>query len=305
MALSGGGFRAASYSIGALGYLDYLKYKNEQDNDCSLLENVEFISSASGGSFAGMLYSAYVKQGKSFKDAYKKIMSFMNGQQLLQDVLALINKDSEWEGYEKSRNFINAFARIYDERLFDGETFGVYWKPDRNIEVCINATEFYRGISFRFQTDGRQPENGSYDTEKTGNAFIFFDTRTTNNLHTLKQIKLGDILAASSCFPAGFEPIIYPYDFSYNGLDRSALEQAMLITDYNGTAEKRMMKVIACGQFTTCAKLLEYALATERLLQLQTNWPPEKRTLDFSDLSLRQFKEIRQKLEAIVFYRVC
>ena len=29
----------------------------------------------------------------------------------------------------------------------------------------------------------------------------------------LKKIKLGDILAASSCFPGGFEPIMYPNDF--------------------------------------------------------------------------------------------
>jgi len=49
-------------------------------------------------------------------------------------------------------------------------------------------------------------------------------------------------MASSSCFPAGFEPIIYPRDFSYaarddvkkkKGLDCSTLEQAMIITDYN------------------------------------------------------------------------
>lgn len=233
LALSGGGFRAASYSIGAMSYLDYLKYKDGHNNDRSLLENVEFISSASGGSFPGMLYSAYVKQGKSFKDAYDKMLSFMSGQELLKDVLTLMNDDSAWEGREKSRNFINAFSRIYDERLFDKKTFGVYWNTNRDIEVCVNATEFYRGISFRFQTDGKQPDLGSFDKEKTGNAFIFFDTKTANNLHTLQQIKLGDILAASSCFPAGFEPIIYPRDFSYQGLNSSTLQQAMIITDYN------------------------------------------------------------------------
>lgn len=240
LALSGGGFRAASYSIGTMSYLDYLKYEDESGNERNLLENVVFISSASGGSFAGILYSAYVKEGKSFKDAYDKLLSFMNGQELLKDVLKLINNDSEWEGREKSRNFINAFARKYDELLFDKKTFGVYWNTGRELEVCINATEFYRGISFRFQTDGKQPEAGRID-EKTGNAFISFDTATENNLHTLQQIKLGDILAASSCFPAGFEPIIYPCDFSYEGLDSSTLQQAMIITDYNNV--KRTLNI--------------------------------------------------------------
>src|SRR5258708_36904718 len=61
-------------------------------------------------------------------------------------------------------------------------------------------------------------------------------------LDILKQIKLGDIVASSSCFPAGFEPLIYPRDFSYpgrrdqknnKGLNSNTLQQAMIITDYN------------------------------------------------------------------------
>lgn len=243
LALSGGGFRAASYSIGTMSYLDYLKYKDEHNNDRSLLKNVEFISSASGGSFAGMLYSAYIKQGKSFKDAYDKIKTFMNGTGLLEEVLKLINNDSEWEGREKSRNFINAFSRIYDKKLFDEKTFGVYWNAGNDIEVCVNATEFYRGISFRFQTDGKRPVTDKEEKGKTGNAYIFFDTDTDNNLRTLQQVKLGDILAASSCFPAGFEPIIYPRDFTYKDLDSSALQQAMIITDYNNVKRSLDMPV--------------------------------------------------------------
>jgi hypothetical protein len=243
LALSGGGFRAASYSIGAMSYLDYLKYKDENGNERNLLENVQFISSASGGSFAGMLYSAYLKQGKSFRDAYDKIKTFMNGTGLLEEVLKLINNDSEWEGREKSRNFINAFSRIYDQHLFDGKTFGVYWNAGNDIEVCVNATEFYRGISFRFQTDGKLPVNDKDKKGKTGNAYIFFDTDTDNNLRTLQQVKLGDILAASSCFPAGFEPIIYPQDFTYKGLDSNALQQAMIITDYNNAKRSLDMPV--------------------------------------------------------------
>jgi hypothetical protein len=274
LALSGGGFRAASYSIGTMSYLHHLKYSDKDGEERSLLDNVDFISSASGGTFAGMLYSAYTKKGISFGQVYKDMLEFMKGQTLLEDVLKLINDDKEWEDGEKSRNFINAFAKIYDQRLFNGETFGVYWGEGieektgksgadtgggnggktasqkrgnglpRDIEVCFNATEFYRGLSFRWQTGGTVPAaSGSIPVDgMTGNKYIHFDKDSKIGLEALKQIKLGDIMASSSCFPAGFEPIIYPRDFTYTdkddvkkgkGLASSTLEQAMIITDYN------------------------------------------------------------------------
>lgn len=228
MALSGGGFRASSFSIGAMSYLHQVQY----DGDQRLLDRVEFISSASGGTFTAILYSAYTKKGLPFEKVYKDLLAFMKGETLLEEVLTLVNNDKKWENEEKSRNMINAFARIYDEKLFGGETFGVYWGAGgRNIEVCFNATEFYRGLSFRWQAG---------DQGMTGNNYIFFDKNTNTSLETLKKIKLGDIMASSSCFPAGFEPIVYPRDFSYPDRDKKGselspetLQQAMIITDYD------------------------------------------------------------------------
>ncbi|OJW58536.1 MAG: hypothetical protein BGO55_24965 [Sphingobacteriales bacterium 50-39] len=230
MALSGGGFRAASFSIGAMGYLHKVQY----DDSRNLLDNVEFISSASGGTFPAILYSVYTKKGIPFGKVYKDMLTFMDGEGLLEDVLKLLDDDKAWEGEIKNRNLINAFARTYDQRLFKGETFGVYWgKEGRNVEVCFNATEFTRGLSFRWQTIGGQ----------TGNNYIYIDKRTPSHLEALQDIKLGDIMASSSCFPGGFEPIVYPEDFSYpagrdgreggGGLSRDRLEQAMIVTDYN------------------------------------------------------------------------
>jgi len=253
LALSGGGFRAATFSIGTMSYLHHLKYKDPEGRERSLLDNVEFISSASGGSFPAILFSSYRKKGLSFETVYKDILNFMNGETLLEEVLAIMNEDKEWEDEDKSRNFINAFAKIYDRKLFKGETFGVYWgeglavEPgqagDRQeIEVCLNATEFYRGLSFRWQAGSPvsvSPGGTSVDG-KTGNQYIYFNKIDKTALETLKQIKLGDIMASSSCFPAGFEPIIYPRDFTYpgkdavkKGLNSNTLEQAMIITDYN------------------------------------------------------------------------
>lgn len=266
LALSGGGFRAASFSIGTMSYLHHLKYKDQNGKEKSLLDNVDFISSASGGTFPGILYSSYRKKGIPFEQVYKDMLNFMSGEKLLEQVLDLMNNDKEWENEDKSRNFINAFAKIYDQRLFKGETFGVYWgegigvRPPqdndaktglhgsngdaRDIEVCFNATEFYRGLSFRWQAGGpvSVTPGGTAVDGKTGNQYIYFNKIDKTGLETLKQIKLGDIMASSSCFPAGFEPIVYPRDFSYparhdqksgKGLDCNTLEMAMVITDYN------------------------------------------------------------------------
>jgi len=233
MALSGGGFRAASYSIGVMSYLHQVKYLDEKN----LLDNVQFISSASGGSFASMLYVAYIKKGLAFEDVYDKITGFMAGgagQSLLQNVAAELNDDSRWIEGGKSRNLINAFSRIYDRDLFGEEVFGVYWNdtPGRTIEICINATEFYRGLSFRWQTDGEP--FGTWETGKTGNQYIYFDKQfNKDGFETLQRIKLGDIMASSSCFPGGFEPIVYPRDFTYPKMTEEILCGAMTITDYD------------------------------------------------------------------------
>ncbi|HVW61571.1 MAG TPA: patatin-like phospholipase family protein [Puia sp.] len=247
MALSGGGFRAASFSIGAMSYLRRVQYGEGR----SLLDNVEFISSASGGTFPGILYSAYAKKGIPFEKVYQDMLSFMEGETLLEDVLRLLNDDKSWEGEEKNRNLINAFAKIYDAKLFKGETFGVYWGKGigaagagaREIEVCFNATEFVRGLSFRWQTNGGLLRDKTFDAGKTGNGYIYIDKRTQTHLETLQGIKLGDIMASSSCFPGGFEPIVYPEDFSYSvlrdgkqggqGLSSDKLKQAVIVTDYD------------------------------------------------------------------------
>jgi len=232
MALSGGGYRAASYSIGVMSYLHRVKYKDGK----SLMDNVEFISSASGGSFPAMLYVAYTKRGLPFEKVYEKLTHFMDGQTLLENIAAELNDDTKWEEGGKSRNLINAFARIYDRDLFEGETFGVFWeeKAGRALEICVNATEFYRGLSFRWQTKGVKDMGFGSGEGWTGNNYIFFDKENNKAaLDTLKKIKLGDVMASSSCFPGGFEPIVFPQDFSYEGLQKETLQGAMTITDYN------------------------------------------------------------------------
>lgn len=221
LALSGGGFRAASFSLGTLSYLERLKLEfdeNGNPNQSSLLDHVSFIASASGGTITATVYSMLRHKKVPFATIYKSLLNSLNGELILNLALETLNDTTKWDqsGNYKRRNLINAFAMAYDEMLFKGETFGVYWDGGAtDLEVCFNSTEFCRGLQFRFQTDGE-----SKTFELIGNRYIHFDNR---KLDTYRKIKLGDILAASSCFPGGFEPIVFPEDFSYEDRHGSLL----------------------------------------------------------------------------------
>jgi predicted acylesterase/phospholipase RssA len=229
VAFSGGGFRAASFSLGALSYLHSL-----QIDGVPLAERISFISSASGGSITAMSYSAQRHQNVAFETFFRNLVQNLSGETLLEAVLATLNNDEAWNppGAEKQRNLINSFAKVYDEVLFKRETMAVYFdkKHNKGLEVCFNATEFYRGLSFRFQTAGSNDKR-----QLIGNNYLWFDNQ---QLEVFKKIKLADVLAASSCFPMAFEPILYPEDFSYSDaqnktLSTQQLRSAMHYENYN------------------------------------------------------------------------
>ncbi|WP_268035831.1 patatin-like phospholipase family protein [Algoriphagus sp. PAP.12] len=224
LAFSGGGFRAAAFSLGTLSYLEHLKNAGK-----SLTKNVSYISSTSGGTIANLLYSSAIHQGIEFNEFFKDSMAKLNGEDLLDYILSILNDDEEWEGEGKhrNRNLINALAKAYNFKLFGGLTMDVFSNKTHveKFEVCCNASEFYRGLTFRFKTDGTKRPH-----QQTGNAFIQFDDA---KIDTLRKIKLGDVLAASSCFPMGLEPIVYPEDFSYDKLNVAELREAIIYRDYN------------------------------------------------------------------------
>ncbi|HWW42311.1 patatin-like phospholipase family protein [Pedobacter sp.] len=214
LALSGGGFRAALFSVGSLSYLNRLKV-----GDHSLLQQVKYISSSSGGSIANLVYSSYIFKGKTFEEAYVRLWTDLDGEDLIKRAFKLLKDDRKWKHRrEKSRNLVNAFALAYDE-LFEGLNFELF--SDRSAdphldEICINATEFANGVSFRFQSQ----HPGNYPKGRIGNAYIKFKAR---GMAAAKKMKLADILASSSCFPGGFEPVVFPDDFVYKGLSKHEL----------------------------------------------------------------------------------
>jgi len=173
LAFSGGGYRAAAFSLGTLAYLNELQ---QHDTDKTpLLRNVTYMSSASGGTIATTTYALHSTVSKDFNAYYKSLVNNLVGVSLLEEVFKKLNNDAVWKARpDKKRNFINAFALAYDDLLFGNYTLHL--------------------------------EDGSKN-----------------------MLKLADILAASSCFPAGFEPIVFPGDFLYKGLELNTVLQDLRI----------------------------------------------------------------------------
>lgn len=190
LSLSGGGYRAAAFHLGSMAYLDRV----------GLLDKVTILSTVSGGTFTGALYALYLARGKSFKDCYRHLYQCMDTIDLVEEGLKMLSENSQHDR-KGSHNLINAMADIYHHRFFDEALFSEILDTNTHLkEVIFNATEFHHGLTFRFLSS---QSNGA----KIGNAQVNITKDTA------REIRVADMVAASSCFPGGFEPLKFPHDF--------------------------------------------------------------------------------------------
>ncbi len=246
--LSGGGFRAAAYGLGVISLLHYIRLDAHHDaEEPTLLHKVRFMSSASGGTFTLLLYAAALRKGISFEAYYHHLNQQISGEVLLQEAIRILKADDEWKEAGKTRNLINAFAKAYHQQLLsfmgeeDTRILASLMAPAMQVatsqhlqEVCFNATDFYSGLSFRFQVgvSGEDTHPGRF-----GNNSISLNVSTEvpgSSMEIISKIRLADVLAASSCFPIGFEPIVFPNDFLYpSGPSAPELKQALYLRTYS------------------------------------------------------------------------
>jgi predicted acylesterase/phospholipase RssA len=208
LCFSGGGYRASIFNLGVLSYLNRLNYDGR-----NMLDRVEVLSTVSGGTFTGLAFAkARLQQDYSFITFYDQFYTTFEpaNDRLMDNATAKLIDDEVWKKHpHKKRSVINAMALTYaDMEVFKGN-FGMFMDTDLGIyQVCFNATDFTFGLPFRFQ-----------------NKLTFSNGKIKNNL--LNKIKnefpLADILAASSCFPVGFEPMIFPDDFYNNHKNKNYL----------------------------------------------------------------------------------
>jgi hypothetical protein len=278
LAFSGGGFRAATFALGVLSYFNKIEFGPcDTLSGQTLLQRVTYLSSASGGTIATTLYALYNAQGKTFEQFYVKLFEILAGDRLLENALAVLSDKKRWEKHsKKGRNIINAFSVAYDEHIFEGHTLESLIHNSKNgahlQEVCFNTTEFYTGLSFRQDLKlVPDPEKDPY--YKYGNENIYVDHAVS------KKIKLGDVLAASSCFPGGFEPIVFPDDFTHRGLNEKDLKDALTLIEQTGDRDEK--KFIAKkkvgfmdGGITDNQALQSMMYADGRRIRRETNFSP-------------------------------
>lgn len=197
LALSGGGYRAAAFHLGTLAYLDRIK----------LLPHLKRLSTVSGGTFTGMKYILSLVEGVSFLDFFQDFYHFLLNQHLLKEGLADLSNGSIRVPSGK-RKLILSMANVYADTFLNGSNGNPYTLRtilDSKIsvqEITFNTTEFRTGLAFRFQKSVNPQA-------RIGNGKVYISQESA------KDIRLADIVAASSCFPGGFEPIEFPQDFAW------------------------------------------------------------------------------------------
>lgn len=193
LTFSGGGYRAASFHLGTMSYLNRLSW-----GGTPLLHQVKMISTVSGGTIPGVIYALQKQEDKSFEEIYDFLMDRLENLDLLKESFVKLSAEGIWNNKTKRRNIINAFAEIYDEKFTFGKTLEEFRHLDSHLEAVVyNSTEFNNGLNFRFRNKGKF--NGS--------------ARVKVPYDVAAEIKLSDVLASSSCFPGGFEPMLWPEDF--------------------------------------------------------------------------------------------
>jgi predicted acylesterase/phospholipase RssA/uncharacterized membrane protein (DUF485 family) len=235
--LSGGGFRAALFHIGVLAAMA------EKDK----LKDIEVISCVSGGSIIGAFYYLKIKQlfesktdEEIVQDDYIRIVKeieteFLDAVQknIRMRLLTSFSKNLKmWKGSSYSRS--NRLGELYEEYFYkpllpkkDGspifmndlfinpfgdESFKLNddnWKRINKVpQLILNATAVNTGHNWQFTASwmGEPPTYISDDFDvKPRLRRMYYE----NAPEDYKKFRLGYAVAASSCVPVLFQPLVF------------------------------------------------------------------------------------------------
>ena len=197
LTFSGGGYRAATFHLGALSYLHTVNI-----GESTLLEQVVAMSTISGGTITGLRYMLGLTRGESVDEVFKDLYHFFTEIDLA--TIAMDNLSSYEEG--QCASLIRTMAEIYNKELFKGAVLGDLMDKIDDIHIghfAANATDFTNGLAFRFQAT----ENTGVKPGNTAGYGIVGNNKIRIPREVAKHIRLSEILACSSCFPSGFEPL--------------------------------------------------------------------------------------------------
>ncbi len=175
---SGGGTRAAALAYGVLEHLAHTEIVR-QGKPGRLLDEVDIISSVSGGSFTAAYYALYGE--RIFSDFERRFLKRNVQGELTRKLLAPVNLVRA-----SSLQFgrVDLVAEYLDDEIFDHATFGDLVTLGRRPFVMINASDMSLGTRFEFTQDQ-------------------FDLLCSD----LSSFPLARAVAASSAVPIVFSPL--------------------------------------------------------------------------------------------------
>ncbi|MBP0619303.1 patatin-like phospholipase family protein [Cupriavidus sp. LEh25] len=174
MSFSGGGTRAAAFAFGALQGLDAMK----GPGSASLLDNVAFISSVSGGSITAAYFGLH---GKASLANLRSVLLKDGEAGLRFSLLNPVNLARLFAGGLNDREDLQAWL---DEDVFKGATYADMFRRGKPI-VWINATNVYYRVAFPFSQHA-------------------FDALCSD----LASFPVSEAVAASMAVPVFFAPIV-------------------------------------------------------------------------------------------------
>lgn len=149
LTFSGGGTRAAALAYGVLGYLAEIEIPVAGGGTTTLLDEVDVISSVSGGSFTAS-YLALFGEERLFSE-FEPAFLRRNVQGVLKRLLLY---PSNWVRLASPHyDRIDMAARWYDRNVFDGARFADLVARGQRPFVVMNATDMGAGHRFEFTQD--------------------------------------------------------------------------------------------------------------------------------------------------------
>jgi len=198
LTFSGGGTRAAAFSYGVM---EKLRTIHLHSKDKTILDDVDVISTVSGGSFTGAYYALF---GDRIFEDYKAKFLYRNIEKEL--AYKLLNPVNWARLASPYYSRIDLASELYDETVFESLTFKALADKVRRPFLIINATNLYNGARFEF----------------TGEQFNYIGS-------DILSYPVARAVAASSAFPFLLAPVSlvnYPFPPGYeeSEADKMALQ---------------------------------------------------------------------------------
>jgi NTE family protein len=210
LAFSGGGTRAAALSYGVMKKLKETPIKNGSE---TLLDEVDVISSVSGGSFTSAYYGLF---GDRLFSDFKEKFLYRDIQGEL--IHKLFNPVNWFRLASPDFNRIDLAIDLYNKTVFDGKTYQDLIDNGRHPFIAVNATNLTTGSQFTF----------------TQNTFDLLGS-------DLSTMPVARAVASSSAFPFLLSPVSLKNYPPSTGFKLNEDVENGLKDKYNGPNPRRYM----------------------------------------------------------------